>query len=60
MCIRDRAYTADITDIKRSENEVSCAVIKDGGDDPDVTTGAYILSLIHILLWYFYLEMPYV
>ncbi len=23
------AYTADITDIKRSENEVSCAVIKD-------------------------------
>ena len=25
------AYTADITDIKRSENEVSCAVIKDGG-----------------------------
>ena len=44
------AYTADITDIKRSENEVSCAVIKDGGDDPDVTTGAYIyaLSLIHI------------
>ena len=38
------AYTADITDIKRSENEVSCAVIKDGGDDPDVTTGAYIYS----------------
>jgi len=26
-------YTADITDIKRSENEVSCAVIKDGGAD---------------------------
>ena len=28
------AYTADITDIKRSENEVSCAVIKPGLDQP--------------------------
>ena len=43
------AYTADITDIKRSENEVSCAVIKDGGDDPDVTTGAYIYASVRIL-----------
>ena len=39
-------YTADITEIKRSENEVSCAVIKDGGDDPDVTTGALICSKV--------------
>lgn len=43
------AYTADITDIKRSENEVSCAVMKDGGDDPDVTTGAYIYASVRIL-----------
>ena len=43
------AYTADITDIKRSENEVSCAVIKDGGDDPDVTTGDYIYASVRIL-----------
>ena len=43
------AYTADITDIKRSENEVSCAVIKDGGDDPDVTTGSYIYASVRIL-----------
>lgn len=32
-------FTAAVVNIKRSESEVSCAVIKDGGDDPDVTTG---------------------
>ena len=37
-------YTADIIDIKRSERAVSCAVVKDGGDDPDVTTGACIYA----------------
>ena len=36
------AYTADITDIKRSENEVSCAVIKDGGDAPDGLPAVYL------------------
>lgn len=39
-------YTAQIKDIKRSETEVSCAVEKDGGDDPDVTTGALIYSTV--------------
>ena len=33
-------YTAQILDIRRTEDVVSCAVQKDGGDDPDVTTGA--------------------
>lgn len=33
-------YRAEILDIVRKEAEVSCAVEKDGGDDPDVTTGA--------------------
>ena len=42
------AYTADITDIKRSENEVSCAVIKDGGDDPDVLLYGFCIP-IHLL-----------
>lgn len=35
-------YTARLLDISREESEVSCAVKKDGGDDPDITTGAYI------------------
>ena len=35
-------YNAEILDIRRAEKEVSCAVEKDGGDDPDITTGAWI------------------
>ena len=31
-------YTTEVKDVVRREREVSCAVIKDGGDDPDVTT----------------------
>ena len=39
-------FTAKILDIKRSEHEVSCAVEKDGGDDPDITTGALIYAKV--------------
>lgn len=41
-------YTAQLLDIVRAENEVSCAVEKDGGDDPDITTGAYVYAKV----WY--------
>ena len=42
-------YHAEIVDIVRNEKEVSCAVIKDGGDDPDVTTGCHVCADVSIV-----------
>lgn len=42
-------FDAKITDIKISESEVSCAVIKYGGDDPDITTGAHVFARVSYL-----------
>lgn len=39
-------YHAKILDIRRKEREVVCAVEKDGGDDPDITTGAWIYARV--------------
>lgn len=39
-------YTAKLVDISRKEREVSCAVEKDGGEDPDITTGALIYARV--------------
>ncbi len=39
-------FDAKIVDISRQENVVSCAVIKDGGDDPDVTTGSHVVATV--------------
>lgn len=39
-------YTAKLLQIKRSEQEVSCAVEKDGGDDPDITSGSLICAKV--------------
>lgn len=41
-------FNADIVDIVRTKDSVSCAVIKDGGDDPDVTTGAHIVAQVSL------------
>ena len=42
-------YMAQVVDIYRSEWEVSCAVEKDGGDDPDITTGTLIYAKVSYL-----------
>ncbi|MBD5521398.1 MAG: cobalamin biosynthesis protein CbiD [Lachnospiraceae bacterium] len=39
-------YNAKILDITSEENEVSCAVEKDGGDDPDITTGILVYAKV--------------
>lgn len=39
-------YHAKIEDIQKEESRVSCAVRKDGGDDPDVTTGMMIYATV--------------
>lgn len=42
-------YKTRILDISRREHEVSCAVEKDGGDDPDITTGTWIYARVSYL-----------
>lgn len=42
-------YTARLEDIRRTKEEVSCGVRKDGGDDPDITTGTFIYARVGFL-----------
>ncbi len=39
-------YHAQILDRVRQETSVSCAVRKDGGDDPDITTGCLVFAKV--------------
>ena len=41
-------FHAQIVDIQRSESCVSCGVVKDGGDDPDITTGTIIYASVSV------------
>ncbi len=40
------SFTARLLAIERSQDSVSCAVEKDGGDDPDITSGAWITAKV--------------
>ena len=42
-------YEPEILEIERGEDYVSCAVVKDGGDDPDATSGALVFARVEIL-----------
>ena len=37
-------FETKLLEITRKEKSVSCAVEKDGGDDPDITTGALVYA----------------
>lgn len=37
-------FRTEVKDTFRGENRVRCAVVKDGGDDPDVTTGLHVTA----------------
>ncbi len=41
-------YRADIYDINRESDSVSCAVKKDAGDDPDITNGLMVYAKVSL------------
>ncbi len=43
------SYTAKLVDISINESSAACAIVKDGGDDPDITTGAHIVAEVALL-----------
>ncbi|MBO5127651.1 MAG: cobalt-precorrin-5B (C(1))-methyltransferase, partial [Clostridia bacterium] len=46
MTPRGIGLTLTVQKIERKENSVSCGIIKDSGDDPDVTNGMMVYSLV--------------
>lgn len=41
-------FDAELLDTQRSESEVICGVRKDGGDDPDITSGSIVYAKVAI------------
>ncbi len=46
MTPRGIGLTLTVQEIEHKENSVSCGIIKDSGDDPDVTNGMMVYSLV--------------
>lgn len=44
-------FRTEVKDIFREEKRVRCAVVKDGGDDPDVTTGLHVTAEVCAEEW---------
>lgn len=44
-------FRTEVKDIFREGNRVRCAVVKDGGDDPDVTTGLHVTAEVRAEEW---------
>src|SRR5574339_618077 len=45
---KGKVATLKVAWVSNSDSSVTCAVIKDGGDDPDVTTGAEICATVEL------------
>jgi len=41
-------YTAEIVNIERHDRSVSCGVVKDSGDDPDITNGCTVYACVSL------------
>lgn len=42
-------YEPELEDIDITESQVSCAVRKDGGDDPDITSGTLVYATVSLI-----------
>lgn len=49
MTPKGMPFCPQIEQVSRSGNQVSCSVKKDGGDDPDVTSGLFITAAVEAI-----------
>ncbi len=49
MTPKEIPYEAELLSVSRTEGQVSCAVRKDSGDDPDITNGILVFAQVSIV-----------